>query len=74
MALPHPRRDARQQPAATDGHDDDVRHLAVLRLALRERLERDGALPRDGADVVERGHERRPGRRSEFSCSGSGDV
>ena len=74
MALAHPRRDARQQPAATDGHDDDIRHLAVLRLALRERLECDGALPRDGADVVERGHERRPGRRSEFACSASGDV
>ena len=53
----HRDRDARDQSAAADRHDDRVDRS----VGLREQLEPDRALARDDVRVVERGNERRAG-------------
>ena len=51
-------RDAGDEPAAADRHDDRVERIGV---GLVEELEADRALPGDDERIVERGDERRAG-------------
>ncbi len=55
-SLLHRDRDAGDQPAAADRHDDDVGLREYV-----EELESDGSLAGDDPRVVERGHQRRTG-------------
>ena len=64
------RRDAGEQAAAADGHDDQVGRPAQL----LEDLGADRALPGDRAGVVERGHQRRAGARGVLGRGGRGVV
>ena len=69
-ARAQPARDARDQPAAADRHHDDVGRPAQL----RDDLHADGALARDRAEVVEGGHDRRPGVLGVPRCGRRGVV